>query len=230
MTAVEAPKLPEPPIRVLLIEDHAFTRDGLRVAINFESDLQVVGEARSGEEGLELLTHIQADVVVLDIGLPGIDGIETAIRIRALPTGPAQPGPSRSGPPRIVMLTAHNLQAEVLAAMSSGANAYCLKSADPELLLAAIRAASVGSAYLDPQIAHHVLGAIRTPETASSPLTPRETEVLRLIADGQGNKEIARTLTISVSTVKFHVQDILEKLSASDRTQAAVKALRQGLL
>ena len=211
---------PHSPIRVLLIEDHAFTRDGLRVAINFEADLQVVGEARSGEEGLELLTQIQADVVVLDIGLPGIDGIETAVRIRA------QIRPT----PRIVMLTAHTLQAEVLAAMSSGANAYCLKSADPELLLAAVRAAAVGRAYLDPQIANHVLGAIRTPEAASSPLTPRETEVLRLIAEGQGNKEIARTLSISVSTVKFHVQDILEKLSASDRTQAAVKALRQGLL
>ncbi|WP_424949672.1 response regulator [Deinococcus sp.] len=214
-----------PPIRVLLIEDHAFTRDGLRVAINFEHDLLVVGEARSGEEGLELLTQMRVDVVVLDIGLPGIDGIETAARIKALPGSPLS-----HAPPRIVMLTAHNLQAEVLAAMSSGANAYCLKSADPELLLAAIRAAAVGSAYLDPQIAHHVLGVIRTPEAASSPLTPRELEVLRLIADGQGNKEIARTLTISVSTVKFHVQDILEKLSASDRTQAAVKALRQGLL
>jgi NarL family two-component system response regulator LiaR len=212
-------------VRVLLIEDHAFTRDGLRVAINFEPDLQVVGEARSGEEGLELLAEIQADVVVLDIGLPGIDGIETANRIRALPLSPARPSL-----PRIVMLTAHSLQAEVLAAMSSGANAYCLKSADPELLLVAVRAAAMGGAYLDPQIAHHVLGAIRTPEPASSPLTPRETEVLRLIADGQGNKEIARTLTISVSTVKFHIQDILEKLSASDRTQAAVKALRQGLL
>ncbi|MGY2893768.1 response regulator [Deinococcus sp. UYEF24] len=230
MTTANTPRLPEAPIRVLLIEDHAFTRDGLRVAINFEPDLQVVGEARSGEEGLELLTRIQTDVVVLDIGLPGIDGIETAIRIRALPSMAGQPDLTHTGLPRIVMLTAHNLQAEVLAAMSSGANAYCLKSADPELLLAAIRAAAVGSAYLDPQIAHHVLGAIRTPEAASSPLTPRETEVLRLIADGQGNKEIAKSLTISVSTVKFHVQDILEKLSASDRTQAAVKALRQGLL
>lgn len=216
---------PHSPIRVLLIEDHAFTRDGLRVAINYEPDLQVVGEARSGEEGLELLNQIQTDVAVLDIGLPGIDGIETAGRIKRLPVTVMRPSP-----PRIVMLTAHNLQAEVLAAMSSGANAYCLKSADPELLLAAIRAAAVGSAYLDPQIAHHVLGAIRTPEAASSPLTPRELEVLRLIAEGQGNKEVARSLSISISTVKYHVQDILEKLSASDRTQAAVKALRQGLL
>ena len=208
------------PTRVLLIEDHIFTRDGLRVAINFEPDLQVVGEARSGEEGLELLAQRPVDVVVLDIGLPGMDGIETAARIRA------QVKPA----PRIVMLTAHNLQTEVLAAISSGANAYCLKSADPELLLAAIRAAAVGGAYLDPQIAHHVLGVIRTPEPADSPLTARELEVLRLIADGQGNKEVARVLGISVSTVKFHVRDILEKLSASDRTQAAVKAVRRGLV
>jgi len=203
-----------------LIEDHIFTRDGLRAAINFEPDLQVVGEARSGEEGLELLAQRTTDVVVLDIGLPGMDGIETAARILA------QIRPA----PHIVMLTAHNLQAEVLAAMSSGANAYCLKNADPDLLLAAIRAAAVGGAYLDPQIAHHVLGAIRTPEPAGLPLTGRELEVLRLIADGLGNKEIATTLGVSVSTIKFHVQDILEKLSASDRTQAAVKALRRGLL
>jgi NarL family two-component system response regulator LiaR len=213
-------RLDSAPIRVLLIEDHIFTRDGLRGAINFEPDLKVVAEARSGEEGLELLAQNPVDVVVLDIGLPGIDGIETAARIRT------QVEPR----PHIVMLTAHNLQTEVLAAMSSGANAYCLKSADPELLLTAIRTAAVGGAYLDPQIAHHVLGAIRTPEPVSSPLTARELGVLRLIADGQGNKEIAKTLGVSVSTVKFHVQDILEKLSASDRTQAAVKALRRGLL
>ncbi|WP_425144745.1 response regulator [Deinococcus sp.] len=211
-------------ISVLLVEDHAFTRDGLRVAINFESGLRVVGEARSGEEALEVLARTVAagtgpEVVVLDIGLPGMDGIETAARIKRLYPGL-----------RIVMLTAHNLRAEVLAAMGSGADAYCLKSAEPELLLLAIRAAAAGSAYLDPQIAHHILGSIRAPSPGPSPLTERETEVLRLIADGLGNKEIAAQLEISVSTVKFHIQDILQKLSATDRTQAAVKALRQGLL
>lgn len=211
------------PIRVLLVEDHAFTRDGLRATINLEPDLRVVAEARSGEEGLERLAEARGagtpvDVVVLDIGLPGMDGIQTAAEI-------AQRWPEV----RIVMLTAHDLRDEVFAALASGADAYCLKSANPDLLLLAIRAAAAGSAYLDPQVAHHVLGGIRAPH-ALSPLTPRETEVLRLIADGQGNKEIAQALGISVSTVKLHVQDLLVKLRAADRTQAAVQALRQGLL
>lgn len=206
------------PIRVLLVEDHAFTRDGLRAAINLESDLRVVAEARSGEEGLERLAGAEVDVAVLDIGLPGMDGIQTAAEIAG-----------RWPEVRIVMLTAHDLRDEVFAALASGADAYCLKNADPELLFLAIRAAAAGSAYLDPQVAHHVLGGIRAPH-ATSPLTPRETEVLRLIADGQGNKEIAQTLGISLSTVKLHVQDLLVKLKAADRTQAAVQALRRGLL
>lgn len=211
------------PVRVLLVEDHAFTRDGLRSAISLEPDLRVVGEARSGEEGLEWLAQSQAElgpvnVAVLDIGLPGMDGIRLAAEI------------GRRWPEiRIVMLTAHDLRDEVFAALASGADAYCLKSADPGLLFLAIRAAAAGSAYLDPQVAYHVLGGIRAPHT-TSPLTPRETEVLRLIADGQGNKEIAQALGISVSTVKLHVQDLLVKLKAADRTQAAVQALRRGLL
>ncbi|WP_221089003.1 response regulator [Deinococcus aquaedulcis] len=211
------------PTRILLVEDHAFTRDGLRAAINLEHDLRVVAEARSGEEGLEVLARTQGsaqpvDVAVLDIGLPGMDGIQTAAEMAA-----------RWPSVRLVMLTAHDLRGEVLAALASGAQAYCLKSADPDLLLLAIRAAAAGSAYLDPQVAHHVLGGIRAPN-AASPLTTRETEVLRLIADGLGNKDIAQALGISVSTVKLHVQEVLLKLRAADRTQAAVQALRQGLL
>ncbi|GGK19188.1 DNA-binding response regulator [Deinococcus malanensis] len=206
------------PIRVLLVEDHAFTRDGLRVAVNFELDLRVVAEARSGEEALELLARTQVDVAVVDIGLPGMDGIQTAGEVR-----------TRHPQTRVVMLTAHDLRAEVLAALASGAHAYCLKSARPDLLLLAIRAAAAGSAYLDPQVAHHVLGAMRTPGVPAE-LSPRELEVLRMIADGLANREIAGQLGISVSSVKLHVQDLLDKLQASDRTQAAVKALRQGLL
>lgn len=205
-------------IRVLLVEDHTFTRDGLRVAVNFEPDLRVVAEARSGEEALEILARTPVDVAVLDIGLPGMDGIQTAGEVR-----------QRHPRTRVVMLTAHDLRAEVLAALASGADAYCLKRARPDLLLLAIRAAATGSAYLDPQIAHHVLGAVRAPGPPVE-LTPRELEVLRLIADGLGNREIAEGLHISVSSVKLHVQDLLVKLQASDRTQAAVKALRQGLL
>lgn len=206
------------PTRILLVEDHAFTRDGLRATLNLESDLRVVAEARSGEEALELLPGQELELVVVDIGLPGIDGIQTASEIK-----------KRWPALRIVMLTAHDLREEVLASLASGADAYCLKNASPDLLLLAIRAAAAGSAYLDPQVAHHVLGGIRAPE-AHMALTPRELEVLQLIAEGLPNKDIAAALDISISTVKLHVQDILVRLQAADRTQAAVKALRAGLL
>jgi two-component system, NarL family, response regulator LiaR len=204
-------------VGVFLVEDHAFTRDGLRTAINRDSGLQVVGEARSGEEALEQLPNSKAQIVVMDIGLPGIDGIKATRQVKAnFPTL------------RVVMLTAHSLETEVFAALASGADAYCLKTTDPASLLVAIHAAALGSTYLDPHIAHLVLGRITLPE--HNPLTPRETEVLRLIAEGLSNKQVAEKLDISVATIKTHVEDILEKLSATDRTQAAVKALRQGLI
>lgn len=205
--------------RVLIVEDHAFTRDGLRAAINLDPELRVTGEARSAEEALELLAGASFDVAVLDIGLPGMDGIALARRVKE-----SYPGT------RILMLTAHALRQEVLAALASGADGYALKSADPALLPLAVKAVAAGSAYLDPEIAHLVLGLARAPDEAFTPLTDRETDVLRLVADGHGNKEIAAQLNVSVSTVKLHVQDILSKLGASDRTHAAVKALRQGLL
>lgn len=202
---------------VFLVEDHAFTRDGLRTAINRDAGLQVVGEARSGEEALERLPHSTAQIVVMDIGLPGMDGIEATKQIKA--TFPEL---------RVVMLTAHRLETEVFAALASGADAYCLKTTDPASLLLAIHAAALGSTYLDPDIAHLVLGRVNVP--GENPLSPRELDVLGLIAEGRSNKQIAEALSIGVATVKTHVEDILEKLSASDRTQAAVKALRQGLI
>jgi two-component system, NarL family, response regulator LiaR len=204
-------------ISVFLVEDHAFTRDGLRTAINRDERLQVVGEARSGEEALERLPQNNVQIVVMDIGLPGMDGIEATRQVK-----------TRFPQMRVVMLTAHQLEAEVFAALASGADAYCLKTTDPASLLVAIHAAALGSTYLDPQIAHLVLGRITVPE--DNPLTPRETEVLNLIAEGFSNKAIAERLAVGVATVKTHIEDILEKLSASDRTQAAVKALRQGLI
>ncbi|MER3481091.1 MAG: DNA-binding response regulator [Meiothermus sp.] len=204
--------------RVFIIEDHAFTRDGLRVAVSREPDLKVVGEARSAEEGLERLEHTPADVVLMDIGLPGMDGIEATRRVK-----------ERFGV-RVVVLTVHQLEAEVLAAIASGADAYCLKSTDPASLLLALRAAAMGSIYLDPQIAHIVLGRLNVPGEAQAELTKRELEILRLIAEGRSNRQIAQDLGISLSTVKTHVEELLAKLSASDRTQAAIRALRQGLL
>lgn len=207
-------------IKVLVVEDHTFTRDGLRALINAQQDFEVVAEARSGEEALEQLQDRHVDVVLLDIGLPGMDGIETASQIRRL--FPLV---------RMTMLTAHQMPEQVFAALASGADAYCLKTGEPELVLLALRAAHAGSAYLDPQIAHLVLGrAVVTSNKPETSLTERELEILRRIADGQSNKEIALTLSVSVGTVKNHVQDILVKLSASDRTQAAVNAVRSGLL
>lgn len=203
---------------VFIVEDHAFTRDGLRVAINREPDLEVVGEARSAEEALEQLPRLQATVVLVDIGLPGIDGIELTKTLK-------QKHPSL----RVVIFTVHQLEAEVLAAVASGADAYCLKSSDPASLILALRSAALGSTYLDPQIAHVVLRQVVVPEGGVE-LSPRELEVLRLVADGKANKEIAQSLEISLSTVKTHLEDVLRKLSALDRTQAAVKALKQGLL
>jgi two-component system, NarL family, response regulator LiaR len=204
---------------VFLVEDHAFTRDGLRVAIEREPGLHVIGEARSGEEALEILAHTPTQVVVLDIGLPGIDGIETCRLVKQLLPDI-----------RVVMLTAHQLETQVLAALASGADAYCLKSTDPAGLIVAINAAVLGSAYLDPQIAHLVLDRINLPSGEVAVLSPRELDVLRLIAEGLSNKEIAEKLEISLSTVKTHIEEILARLKVSDRTQAAVKAVRQGLL
>jgi NarL family two-component system response regulator LiaR len=206
-------------IGVFLVEDHGFTRDGLRVAINRDPELQVVGEARSGEEALEKVPDTDTQIIVMDIGLPGMDGIEATKQVKAL-------WPEV----RVVILTAHQLSAEVFASLASGADAYCLKSSDPSSLLLAIRAAALGSTYLDPQIAHHVLERMAVPEDASANLSSKERDVLRLIAEGQSNREIADALGVSVATVKLHVQELLAKLSASDRTQAAVKALRQGLI
>jgi DNA-binding NarL/FixJ family response regulator len=206
--------------RVLIVEDHALTRDGLRVAVNREPDLVVVGEARSGEEALERLAADGADVVVMDIGLPGMDGVEATRRVKAA-----------HGGVRVVVLTVHQLEDQVLAAFASGADAYCLKTTDPAGVILAIRAAAMGSAYLDPQVAHLVLGRVQPLGAQDdSPLTRRELDVLRLMAEGLNNREIAERLGLGLGTVKTHVQNILERLAASDRTQAAVKALRLGLI
>lgn len=203
---------------VLIVEDHAFTRDGLRAAISRDPNLSVVGETRSGEECLELLPKLKPEIVVMDIGLPGIDGIETTRLIK-------QNWPKT----RVVMLTVHQLEQEVLASLSAGADAYCLKDSDPAGILLAIQAAALGSAYLDQRIAHLVINRLG-PISTDSPLSKRELEVLKLIADGFRNKEIAEVLNMSLSTVKTHIEEILQKLSVNDRTQAAVKALRRGLL
>jgi DNA-binding NarL/FixJ family response regulator len=212
-----------PRIKVLIVEDHALTRTGLRTALDLNQSLEVIGEASDGEAGLASALRLRPDVAVVDIGLPGIDGIELTRRIRhELPKT------------KVLILTMHDMDDEVIGALAAGADAYCLKSADPERIVDAVKAAAAGGAYFDPGIAHVVLRAFNRPEVAGSPagspLTARETQILGLIADGHSNADIAQRLSIGLGTVKGHIRDIMEKLSASDRTHAAVIALRRGLI
>lgn len=206
--------------RVVIVEDHALTRAGLRTAL--ESTFDVVAEAADGLIGWEAILRERPDVAVIDIGIPAIDGVTLTKRVRTeLPQT------------HVVIVTMLDLENEVLAALAAGADAYCLKSSEPERIVEAVRIASEGGAYFDPQIAHIVLSRF-SPDTPSnprsSPLTPRETEVLRAIAEGQANAEIAESLHLGLGTIKGHIRDILEKLSASDRTQAAVTALKKGYI
>lgn len=207
--------------RVLIVEDHALVRAGLRTAL-LGAGFDVAGEAADGPRALALAAELRPDVLVLDIGLPGIDGIEVTRLLRAqLPDA------------RVVILTMHDVDRDVLAALAAGADAYVLKTSDQESVVTAVRVAAEGGAYFDPQIAHIVLqefGVPRRTSDAESPLSSRETQILRLIAEGVGNAEIGQRLYLSLGTVKGHIRDILDKLSASDRTHAAVTALRRGYI
>ncbi len=210
-------------IRVVLIEDHALTRAGLRTAIGGAAEIEVIDEAADGIAGIALVESIAPDVAVVDLGLPGMDGVSVTREIRRRVPGT-----------RVVILTVNDLDTEILAALAAGADAYCVKASDADVVISAIRAVADGAAYFDPKIAHVVLRALgsgrSSPTPGKSPLSPREIDVVRLIADGRGNGEIAETLHLGLGTVKGHIRDILEKLSAADRAQAAVTALRRGLI
>lgn len=206
-------------IRVAIVEDHALTRAGLRTTL--ESEFAVVAESADGLDGLAAIVRERPAVAIVDLGLPGMDGIALAQALR-----------ERVPETRVVILTMLDDGREVLAALAAGADAYCLKSSPAERIIDAVRVVSEGGAYFDPQIAHVVLArfAPNARIDSDSPLTPRETEILRLISDGIGNVEIGDNLHIGLGTVKGHIRDILEKLKANDRTQAAVVALRRGYI
>jgi len=212
----------ENPITVVLVEDHALTRTGLRTALEATGDVRVLAEASDGISAEAVIVRETPMVAIVDIGLPGRDGVALT---RAIKTEVPQT--------RVVILTMHELDDEVLAALSAGADAYCVKSSDASTVVDAVRIVAGGGAYFDPRIAHVVLRRLGAPAphaSSDSPLTPRELDVLRLIADGIGNVEIGERLHIGLGTVKGHIRDILEKLSAADRTQAAVNAMRRGYL
>jgi NarL family two-component system response regulator LiaR len=207
-------------IRLVLVDDHRVVRRGLRSYLEAFPDLSVVGEASSGEQVLQKVERWLPDVVIMDLLMPGgLDGIETTRHIRAI-----------TPHTQIVVLTAHTDDARLVAALRAGAIGYVRKDADPEILLAAVRAAARGQSLLDPAIAGSVLQKLVGDTGVRHDLTDREMEVLRLLAHGRTNREIAGELVVSEETVKTHVGNILNKLLLTHRTQAVIHALKQGLI
>jgi len=216
------------PIRVLVCDDQALIRTGLVTIIDAQPDMEVTGECGDGQAAIDLVGRLRPDVVVMDIRMPGLDGIE-ATRILA--------GAGVPHPVKVLVVTTFNLDEYVYEALRAGASGFLLKDAPPDRLLLGIRTVAGGAALLDPEVTRQLVGRyatrIRPAEGGSArelPLTPRELEVLRLIADGLSNTEIAATLLISRETVKTFVSRILTKLGLRDRVQAVVYAYRQGLV
>jgi two-component system, NarL family, response regulator LiaR len=205
------------PVRVMLVDDHAMVRAGLRTFLGLQPDLEVVGEAGSGEQALALVPAVRPDIVLLDLVLPGMPGLEVVRRLRA-----AHPAV------KVVVLTSYAGEDQVLPAVRAGVAGYLLKDVGPAELAGAVRAVHAGGASLDPTVAATVLRGVSGPRPEDA-LTPREREVLRLVARGRSNRLIARDLALSEKTVKAHVSAILAKLAVTDRTQAALYAVHHDL-
>ncbi|MFD8783694.1 response regulator [Kitasatospora sp. NPDC059599] len=215
------------PIRVLVCDDQMLVRTGLVTIIGAQPDMEVAGECGDGRAGVDLAGKVRPDVVVMDIRMPVLDGLE-ATRLLA--------GAGVPHPVKVLVVTTFNLDEYVYEALRVGASGFLLKDAPPDRLLHGIRTVATGAALLDPDVTRRLVGRyaarIRPAEKThrDTPLTPRELEVLRLIADGLSNSEIAATLVISPETVKTFVSRILTKLQLRDRVQAVVYAYRHGLV
>ena len=206
-------------IQVLIADDHSVVRQGLRLFLSSDPELEIVGEARDGAEAVRLARQLRPDVVLMDLLMPVMDGIAATAAIR------------REAPDtEVVAVTSVLEDAAVVDAVRAGAIGYLLKDTDAHELRRAIKAAAAGQVHLSPQAAARLLREVRTPEKSAEPLTERETDVLRLLTQGKTNKEIARELNIAEQTVKTHVSDVLNKLEVPSRTQAALYAIRAGLV
>ena len=236
----------KPKIRLMLVEDHALTRLGLKVSLEKSNRFDIVCETANGREAIQFAGEKKPDLIIMDISLVELDGIEATKKIKE--TNPNI---------KVIMLTSHESEREIIASLASGADGYCLKDTAPEQLYTAIQSVYEGNAWLSSQVAEKVLrnfygkevSQIKQADFAKGlatvdekkptkpilqipivPLSDRELEVLKLIVDGKSNQEIAGKLFITLATVKTHVRSILNKLSVDDRTQAAVKAMREGLV
>ncbi|KUL47913.1 LuxR family transcriptional regulator [Streptomyces violaceusniger] len=206
-------------IRVLLVDDHQVVRRGLRTFLQVQDDIEVVGEASDGEEGVARAEELRPDVVLMDVKMPGLDGIEALRTLRDL-----------DNPARVLIVTSFTEKRTVVPALRAGAAGYVYKDVDPEALARAVRSVHSGHVLLQPEVALALLSQDEGGgQGRGGSLTEREREVLALIADGRSNREIARALVLSEKTVKTHVSNILMKLDLADRTQAALWAVRHGI-
>jgi DNA-binding NarL/FixJ family response regulator len=212
--------------RILIVDDQALVRGGLRMILDAQPDLEVIGEATDGHEALKQARELAPDLVLMDVRMPELDGLETTRRLLG-----------RDPSPKVVVLTTFDLDDYVYEAIRAGASGFLLKSAPPQQLVAGIRTVMAGDALLAPEITRRLLDRFvaRPPRRAGIPpdfaeLSERELEVLRLIADGRSNAEIATDLFLSEATVKTHVTHILTKLRLRDRVQAVALAYRTGLM
>lgn len=214
----DTPTPPETPIRVLLVDDHTVVRQGLRMVLSLEDDFDVIGEAANGREAVERVAELQPQVVLMDLLMPVMNGVEAIRTIK-----------KQHPDIEIVALTSVLEDRLVIDAVEAGAAAYLLKETGPETLFEAIHAASRGEVRLDPKAQKRLVREVRTPEMRES-LTARETEALRFVARGLTNKEVAAEMSVSEVTVKTHVSSVLSKLNLQSRTQAALFALKEGLV
>lgn len=210
--------------RVLLVDDQPLVRTGLRVMLDAQPDLEVVGEAGDGAEAITLAGSLHPDVVCMDVQMPGVDGLEATRRIAAA-----------SGAPAVLVLTTFDRDDYLFQALQAGASGFLLKTASPEQLVDAVRVLAAGDALLSPVVTRRVIerfgaDATATPDAVVASLTDREAEVFRLLAEGLSNAEIAGRLYVGEATVKTHVSNILLKLGVRDRVQAVVRAYRSGFV
>ncbi len=205
-------------IRIMIVDDHAVVRQGLRMFLSLDSELEIIGEASDGREALNMARELRPDVILMDLLMPVMDGIEAITAIK-----------SEMPDIELIALTSVLEDASVIGAIRAGAVGYLLKNTRADELIQAIKAAADGQVQLSPQAAARLIREVRAPESPEA-LTDRETEVLRLLAGGFSNKEIAYHLTIGEKTVKTHVSSILSKLNVASRTQAALYAVRIGLV
>ncbi len=213
-------------IKVLIVDDSKLTVVGLKTTLSQFEELEVIGEVNDGQDGIEATKRLNPDIILMDIGMPVLDGIKATKEIRQLENINS----------KVIMLTSHENEQNVIDAMSAGANSYCMKDVEPEILRSVIKSTHSGASWLDPGIAGIVLDKfVNKPgkflkSNAMTDLTEREIDVLNLISKGYSNQAISEELCISLNTVKTHIKNIFHKLEVEDRTHAAMKAMKEDLI